>query len=127
MNRIAVRILVTFAFSWLLGIACLFIALQFSPPRWSMTAMKGALFAAAESSLIYVLPPLLILTLLATGRKKLSALVAISVACIWIILTVAWWAFAFSPFPWAAAVRNVVILLPGALIPSLIFYFMYGK
>jgi hypothetical protein len=127
MKKIALRFFVAFIVSWIAGIACLFIALQFSPPRWSLMAMSGALWAAAESSLVYVLPSLLVLTLLAVAKPALSALITCAVACIWVGLTVAWWATSFSPIPWAGAMRNMLILLPGTLVPSLIFYFLLKR
>ncbi|OGB23037.1 MAG: hypothetical protein A3I66_08435 [Burkholderiales bacterium RIFCSPLOWO2_02_FULL_57_36] len=124
MNKTAKRIVGAFSLSWAIGIACLFIALQFSPPRWSVDAMGGALKAAAESSLLYVLPPLLILAIWTWRKAQLSVSIAGLVALVWVILTVAWWASSFSPVPWAGALRNLVILLPGALIPSVAFYLL---
>jgi hypothetical protein len=122
MHKITSRIAGAFLLSWVIGIVCLFIALQFSPPRWSIGAMSGALLAAAESSLLYVLPPLVVLVLWRLRTARISMLIASVVALVWITLSVAWWASAFSPVPWAGALRNLVILLPGALVPSMVFY-----
>lgn len=127
MQKTTLHIFRAFILSWIIGIACLFIALQFSPPRWSLTAMRGALSAAAESSMVYVLPPLLILLLLAARRVSVSTLAASVVAFLWVVLAVAWWASSFSPVPWAGVLRNVVILLPGSLVPSLAFHFLLGQ
>lgn len=127
MKKTPGRVTGVFLFSWIIGIACLFIALQFSPPRWSIEAMGGALFAAAESSLLYVLPPLLVLAIWDFRQGSISLAIACMVAFVWVVLTVAWWATAFSPVPWAGAMRNLLILLPGALVPSITFYLLSGR
>lgn len=121
------RIFGAFFLSWVVGIGYLFIALQFSPPRWSVAAMRGALLAAAESSLVYVVPPLLILSLAAFRRPAMSLLGVGAAAFTWVVLTVAWWASSFSPIPWGGALRNLLVLLPGSLVPSLAFYFLLAN
>ncbi len=118
------RIAGAFLLSWVVGIGCLFIALQFSPPRWSIEAMGGALIAAAESSLLYVVPPLLFLMIWTVRRGSVSVPVSCVAAFVWVTLTVAWWASAFSPVPWSGALRNLVILLPGSLVPCIVFYLL---
>jgi hypothetical protein len=123
MHKITPRLIGAFLLSWIAGIACLFIALQFSPPRWSPAAMGGALSAAAQSSILYVLPPLLVLALWTLGRATVSAFIAGAVALVWVVLTVAWWAASFDPVPWVGALRNMLILMPGVLVPALVFYF----
>ncbi|MES2538587.1 MAG: hypothetical protein V4632_22235 [Pseudomonadota bacterium] len=127
MNKITKRITFAFLWSWLAGIACLFLALQFSPPRWSAAAMGGALYAAAESSLVYVLPPLLLLVVWVLRRKTLTLRAAALCAVVWVLLTVAWWASAFTPIPWMGVVRNIAILLPGSLVPAVLFYLLITR
>jgi hypothetical protein len=119
--------LTVFMVSWLIGVVCLFVALQFSPPRWSAAAISGALLTAVESSTVYVLPPLSVLLIWAVVRGALSAAIASTVAFIWIALTVAWWALSFDPIPWNGAIRNIVILLPGTLVPALAFYLLLSR
>ena len=92
--------------SWLAGIACLFLALQFSPPRFSLAAMDGALAAALRSSLLYVLPPLLALSAWRWRRARVDLAVSALVALLWTMLTVGWWAIHFNPFPWDASLRK---------------------
>ena len=108
--------------SWLAGVACLFVALQFSPPRFSFDAMGGALFAALRSSLLYVLPPLLALAAWRWRRARIDLLVSALAALLWTVLTVGWWAIHFNPFPWAASLRNILLLLPSILVPCLLFW-----
>ena len=108
--------------SWLAGVACLFVALQFSPPRFSLAAMDGALLAALRSSLLYVLPPLLALAAWRWQRARVDLAVALFAALLWTILTVGWWAIHFNPFPWAASLRNMLLLLPSILVPCLVFW-----
>lgn len=122
--RKMMRILVVLMLSWLCGIACLFIVLQFSPPRWSVDAMSGALIAAVKSSAIYALPPLALLALLAAWRSPVTFIFAGLAATIWVIVVVAWWALDFSPIPWSGMARNIAILLPASLVPALVFYFL---
>ena len=107
---------------WLAGIACLFLALQFSPPRFSLDAMGGALWAALRSSLLYVLPPLLALAVWTRRRGRLDLLVAVLTALLWVALTVGWWAIQFNPIPWLASLRNMLLLLPSILAPCLVFW-----
>jgi hypothetical protein len=127
MEKIKQRIVIAFLASWVAGIACLFLALQFSPPRWSAAAMAGALFAAAESSLVYVLPPLLVLALWVLRRKAVSLRAAATIAVVWVLATVLWWASSFSPIPWMGMLRNIAILLPGTLVPALVFYLLITR
>lgn len=108
--------------SWLAGIACLFLALQFSPPRFSFDAMDGAIVAALRSSLLYVLPPLLALAAWRWRRARIDLAVSVFVALLWTVLTVGWWAVQFNPFPWAASFRNILLLLPSILVPCLVFW-----
>ena len=108
--------------SWLAGIACLFLALQFSPPRFSFDAMDGALLASLRSSLLYVLPPLLALAAWRWRRARVDLVVSLFVALLWTVLTVGWWAIHFNPFPWAASLRNILLLLPSILVPCLVFW-----
>lgn len=108
--------------SWLAGIACLFLALQFSPPRFSFDAMDGALLASLRSSLLYVLPPLLALAAWRWHRARVDLAVSLFVALLWTVLTVGWWAIHFNPFPWAASLRNILLLLPSILVPCLVFW-----
>jgi hypothetical protein len=108
--------------SWLAGIACLFLALQFSPPRFSFDAMDGALLAALRSSLLYALPPLLALAAWRWRRARVDLAVALFMALLWTVMTVGWWAIHFNPFPWAASLRNVLLLLPSILVPCLLFW-----
>jgi hypothetical protein len=108
--------------SWLAGIACLFMALQFSPPRFSLDAMDGALVAALRSSLFYVLPPLLALMAWRWRRARVDLAVAASAALLWTTLTVGWWAIHFNPFPWEASLRNIMLLLPSILVPCVVFW-----
>lgn len=108
--------------SWLAGIACLFLALQFSPPRFSFDAMDGALLAALRSSLLYVLPPLLALAAWCWRRGRVDVIVSAFIAVLWTVLTVGWWAIHFNPFPWAASLRNILLLLPSVLVPCLVFW-----
>lgn len=112
------------AWAWLAGIACLFLSLQFSPPRFSLDAMGGALWASVKSSLLYVLPPLLALALWRKRRGRLEPAAAALTACLWTTLTVAWWAIHFNPIPWMAVLRNMVLLLPSILVPCLAFWRM---
>jgi hypothetical protein len=118
------RILFAFVLAWVLGVACLFIVLQFSPPRWSLPAMRGALVEALKSSVVYVLPPLFFLLAGVLVHAVVTARAACVAAIAWVAVTVAWWASAFSPVPWLGALRNVVLLLPGSLVPALAFYFL---
>jgi hypothetical protein len=108
--------------SWLAGIACLFLALQFSPPRFSFDAMDGALLAALRSSLLYVLPPLLVLAAWRWRRARVDLAAALFMALLWTVMTVGWWAIHFNPFPWAASLRNILLLLPSILVPCLLFW-----
>ena len=108
--------------SWLAGIACLFLALQFSPPRFSFDAMDGAIVAALRSSLLYVLPPLLALAAWRWRRARIDLAISVFVALLWTVLTVGWWAIQFNPFPWAASLRNILLLLPSILVPCLVFW-----
>jgi hypothetical protein len=108
--------------SWLAGIACLFMALQFSPPRFSFEAMDGALVAALRSSLLYVLPPLLALTAWRWRRARVDLAVSALAALLWTALTVGWWAIHFNPFPWEASLRNIMLLLPSILVPCMVFW-----
>lgn len=108
--------------SWLAGIACLFLALQFSPPRFSLATMDGALVAALRSSLLYVLPPLLALTAWRWRRARVDLAVSAFVALLWTALTVGWWAIHFNPFPWEASLRNIMLLLPSILVPCMVFW-----
>jgi hypothetical protein len=108
--------------SWLAGIACLFLALQFSPPRFSFDAMDGALVAAVRSSLLYVLPPLLALMAWRWRRARVDLAVSAFVALLWTALTVGWWAIHFNPFPWEASMRNLMLLLPSILVPCMVFW-----
>lgn len=107
---------------WLAGIACLFLALQFSPPRFSLAAMDGALWAALRSSLLYVLPPVLALAVWIRRRGRLDLLVAVLTALLWTVLTVGWWAVQFNPIPWIGTLRNMLLLLPSILAPCLVFW-----
>lgn len=107
---------------WLAGVACLFLALQFSPPRFSLDAMGGALWAAIRSSLLYVLPPLLALAVWTWRRARLDLLVAVLAALLWVALTVGWWAIQFNPIPWLPGLRNMLLLLPSILAPCLVFW-----
>ncbi|RYE93456.1 hypothetical protein [Noviherbaspirillum suwonense] len=108
--------------SWLAGIACLFLALQFSPPWFSIDAMGGALVTAFRSSLLYVLPPLLALAAWRWRRGRVDLAVSALAALLWTTLTVGWWAIHFNPFPWAASLRNIMLLLPSILVPCLVFW-----
>nr|WP_314631606.1 hypothetical protein [uncultured Noviherbaspirillum sp.] len=108
--------------AWLAGIGCLFIALQFSPPRFSFDAMDGAIVAAMRSSLVYVLPPLLALAAWRWRRARIDLTISVLVALLWTVLTVGWWAIHFNPFPWAASLRNIMLLLPSILVPCLVFW-----
>lgn len=119
-NRVG-RILLAFLLSWLVGIGCLFVSLQFSPPRWSMETLEGALFAALRSSAVYDLPLLAFLALRAGLRGPPSPKFAAVAAFIWVCTTVLWWASAFSPIPVEAGFRNLLLLLPSALVPALTF------
>lgn len=110
------------AWSWLAGVACLFLALQFSPPRFSLETMGGALWASVRSSLLYVLPPLLALTLWTRRRGKLDVVVAVLAALLWTVMTVGWWAIHFNPIPWMPTLRNMLLLLPSVLVPCLVFW-----
>ena len=124
MQKIHARVIGAFMLSWLLGIACLFISLQFSPPRWSGAAMGGALLTAARTSTIYVLPPLLYLALVALWRPKAALGSAVLAAVAWVVATVCWWALDFSPLPWHGLFLNLAKLLPAALGPALVFYYI---
>lgn len=108
--------------AWLAGTACLFMSLQFSPPRFSLAAMDGALWAALESSLLYVVPPVLALAVWRARRLSLDGAVAVLAALMWMLLTVGWWAIQFNPIPWKAALQNMVLLLPSILVPCLVFW-----
>jgi hypothetical protein len=108
--------------SWLAGMVCLFIALQFSPPRFSFDAMDGAIVAAMRSSLVYVLPPLFALAAWRWRRARIDLTISVLVALLWTVLTVGWWAIHFNPFPWAASLRNIMLLLPSILVPCLVFW-----
>jgi hypothetical protein len=118
----AVSLFRTVLWSWLAGIACLFLALQFSPPRFSLAAMDGALVAALRSSLLYVLPPLLALSAWRWRRARVDLTVSALVALLWTMLTVGWWAIHFNPFPWDASLRNIMLLLPSILVPCVVFW-----
>jgi hypothetical protein len=124
MQKITARVIGALMLSWLLGIACLFIALQFSPPRWSVAAMGDALLTAARTSTIYALPPLLYLAVLALWRNKVSLVSALLAAVTWVVATVCWWALDFNPVPWHGVFLNTAKLMPAALIPALFFYYM---
>lgn len=121
-NQTVRTCIIAIAWAWLAGIACLFLSLQFSPPRFSFDALGGALWTSVRSSLLYVLPPLLLLTAWRLRRKKLEAAIAVLAACLWMMLTVGWWALHFNPFPWMATLRNMLLLLPSILVPCLIFW-----
>ncbi len=123
MQKTHARVVGAFLLSWLVGIACLFIVLQFSPPRWSVAAMGGALLTAARTSAIYVLPPLLYLALAGLRRNRVSLGSAVLAAAAWVVATVCWWALDFSPLPWRGVFLNIVKLLPAALVPALFFYY----
>lgn len=123
-HNTAIPLLRTVLWAWLAGVACLFIALQFSPPRFSLAAMDGALLAALRSSLLYVLPPLLALAAWRWRRARVDLLVTLFAALLWTVLTVGWWAIHFNPFPWAASLRNILLLLPSILLPCLLFWRM---
>lgn len=112
---------------WLAGVACLFMALQFSPPRFSFDAMGGAFFAALRSSLLYVLPPLLALVAWRWRRARMDLAVSALAALLWTVLTVGWWAIHFNPFPWAASLRNIMLLLPSILLPCLLFWHLLRR
>jgi hypothetical protein len=118
----AIPLLQNVLWSWLAGVACLFLALQFSPPRFSLDAMDGALLAALRSSLLYVLPPLLALAAWRWRRARVDLAVSLLAALLWTVLTVGWWAIHFNPFPWEASLRNIMLLLPSVLVPCLLFW-----
>ena len=118
----AIPLLRTVLWAWLAGVACLFLALQFSPPRFSLAAMDGALLAALRSSLLCVLPPLLALAAWRWRRARVDLAVSLFAALLWTVLTVGWWAIHFNPFPWAASLRNILLLLPSILLPCLLFW-----
>jgi hypothetical protein len=108
--------------AWLAGAACLFLSLQFSPPRFSLDAMGGAFWAAFKSSLLYVLPPVLALAVWRVRRHRVDGAAAALAAILWMLMTVGWWAVQFNPIPWKAALQNMVLLLPSILAPCLVFW-----
>lgn len=118
--------LAAFVWAWLAGIACLFIALQFSPPRWSLSTMGGALLASVESSLLYVLPVIIALAAL-RWRGTAPMWAAAGIGLLWTVLTVAWWAFHFHPVPWMPALRNILLLLPEIIVPALLFCWLADR
>jgi hypothetical protein len=126
-NQTVRTCIIALAWAWLAGIACLFLSLQFSPPRFSFDAVGGALWTSIRSSLLYVLPPLLALTAWRLRQRKLNAAIAVLAACVWMMLTVGWWAIHFNPFPWLATLRNMLLLLPSILVPCLIFLRLAAK
>jgi hypothetical protein len=121
-ENIAIPLFRAVLWSWLAGIACLFLALQFSPPRFSFDAMGGALSAALRSSLLYVLPPLLALAAWRWRQARVDLAVSAFLALLWTAMTVGWWAIHFNPIPWAASLRNMMLLLPSILVPCLVFW-----
>ena len=126
-DNAAIPLLRIVLWSWLAGVTCLFIALQFSPPRFSLAAMDGALLAALRSSLLYVLPPLLGLAAWRWRRARVDLAVSLCAAVLWTVLTVGWWAIHFNPFPWGASLRNVLLLLPSILVPCLVFWRLVAR
>jgi hypothetical protein len=126
-NQTVRTCIIAIAWAWLAGIACLFLSLQFSPPRFSFDAMAGARWTSVRSSLLYVLPPLLALTAWRLRQPRLNAPIAALAACLWMALTVGWWAIHFNPFPWMATLRNMLLLLPSILVPCLIFWRLLAR
>jgi hypothetical protein len=126
MKKTRFELFVAFVWAWLAGIACLFIALQFSPPRWSLSTMSGALLASVKSSLLYVLP---VITAIAALRWRGMAPMwaAAGISLLWTLLTVAWWAIHFHPAPWMAALRNILLLFPEIIVPALLFWWLADR
>ena len=76
---------------------------------------------------IFAVSPLLALTAWRLRQSRLSASIAILAACLWMALTVGWWAIHFNPFPWMATLRNMLLLLPSILVPCLIFWRLLAR